>query len=155
MYEREAKERQRAAGGDRKSKNAKAVPKKSSGANGDARDAAGKAVGVSGFSVDCATKVLKQGSKELQKAVEQKKIKVSTAARLAQVPKRVQREAVKGGKAAVRNAIEQHAPTPWGPPTTQDLAPPPAGSTVETITYPLRTDGKKSRGSRIGSQPAI
>jgi hypothetical protein len=39
---------------------------------GDARDKAGKAVGVSGRSVDFATKVLSQGEPELIKAVDEK-----------------------------------------------------------------------------------
>ena len=120
MYEREAKERQREAG---KAHGRGKVPKKSSGANGDARDAAGKAVGVSGYSVDAATKVLKKGTPELQEAVDKGTIKVSAAARLAESPKRVQRSALKSGPMAIRNAIEQHSPTPWGPTTTQDLAP--------------------------------
>jgi hypothetical protein len=47
---------------------------------GDARDQAGKAVGVSGKSIDYAVKVLNQGVSELVAAVEQDKLAVSTAA---------------------------------------------------------------------------
>ena len=109
MYEREAKERQRI----RKGKQAGASVKNSAQLNGQkSRDAAGKAVGVSGFSVDAATKVLKKGAPELQEAVDKGTIKVSTAARLAEAPKRVQRSALKAGSSAVRIAIEQSAPTP-------------------------------------------
>lgn len=46
----------------------------------DARDAAGKAAGVSGKSVDFATKVLTHGTPELIKAVDEGRMAVSTAA---------------------------------------------------------------------------
>jgi len=113
MYDEAAKERKREgqkAGGRGRKKN---LVENSSPSNGQkSRDAAGAAVGVSGFSVDAATKVLKKGVPELQQAVDKGTIKVSTAARLADAPKVTQREAIKGGKAAVRAAIERHAPSP-------------------------------------------
>lgn len=57
-----------------------------------ARDAAGKEFGVSGKSVDHATKVLEKGVPELIEAVEEGRIAVSTAAILAHEPEEVQRE---------------------------------------------------------------
>jgi hypothetical protein len=60
----------------------------------DARDAAGKAVGVSGKSVDFATRVLKQGAPELVQAVDEGRIAVSTAAVIAADPLEQQREYV-------------------------------------------------------------
>lgn len=59
---------------------------------GDARDAAGKEFGVSGKSVDHATKVLEKGVPELIEAVDEGRIAVSTAAVLAHEPDEVQRE---------------------------------------------------------------
>lgn len=47
---------------------------------GSARDAAGKAVGVSGKSVDYASKVLRHGTKSLIAAVDEGRMAVSTAA---------------------------------------------------------------------------
>jgi hypothetical protein len=77
-----------------------------------ARDVAGEKFNVSGKTVDAAAKVLKQGSKEVVKAVESGKMKVSTAARLVEAPKAVQSAAVKGGQTAVRQAIAEHTPSP-------------------------------------------
>lgn len=57
-----------------------------------ARDAAGKEFGVSGKSVDHATKVLEKGVPELIEAVDEGRIAVSTAAILAHEPEDVQRE---------------------------------------------------------------
>lgn len=63
IYDRQAKERQKASGGDKKSAGAKSVPVHlpEPMTKGDSRDQAAKLVGVSGSSVDFATKVLKQG----------------------------------------------------------------------------------------------
>lgn len=57
------------------------------------------------------------------------------------------------GACYIRKVTAVSADPLGAPRPAQDLAPTPAGSTVETITYPVRTDGKKSRGSRIRSQP--
>lgn len=82
------------------------------GIKGQSRDAAGAKFDVSGKTVDFAERVLKNGSPKLIKAVESGDVKVSTASRLAQAPKAVQEEAIKGGKSAIRAAIEQHVPSP-------------------------------------------
>lgn len=80
QYARAAKERQQASGGDRKSD--ESVPVKVPEPNGgDARDKAGEAVGVSGKSVDQASRVLDKGTPELAKAVDDGEIPVSTAAK--------------------------------------------------------------------------
>lgn len=60
---------------------------------GKARDAAGKEFGVSGKSVDHATKVLEKGVPELVAAMDAGTVAVSTAAKLAQAPVEVQRTA--------------------------------------------------------------
>ena len=64
------------------------------GCKSDARDAAGKAVGVSGKSVDHATKVLTKGVPELVAAVEEGRMAVSTAAILAHETEEEQRDRV-------------------------------------------------------------
>lgn len=81
LYDRAAKERQKASGGDRKSGKAKSVQENlPEPISGQARDAVGKAVGVSGRMIDFATKVLTQGEPELVKAVDEGRMAVSTAA---------------------------------------------------------------------------
>jgi hypothetical protein len=77
----------------------------------DARTVAGQKFGVGGKTVDAAAKVLAKAAPEVVKAVERGTMPVATAARLAEAPKKVQVAAVAEGKAAVRKAIETHAPT--------------------------------------------
>jgi len=74
-------------------------------ASSSARDAAGKALGVGGKSVDYATKVLTKGVPELVAAVEEGRMAVSTAAVLTAEPEEEQRtQAVK--------ATRTYAPKP-------------------------------------------
>ena len=88
-FDKAAKERQIAA---QNNNAAKAVPANLPGQSGDARDLAGKALGVGGKSVDHATKVLTKGVPELVKAVEEGRMAVSSAAVLASEPEEVQKE---------------------------------------------------------------
>lgn len=82
LYDRQAKERQKASGGDRKSQSKKSVQENlPEPIHGQARDQVGQAVGVSGKSIDHATKVLNNGTEKLVSAVEADLIAVSTAAR--------------------------------------------------------------------------
>jgi hypothetical protein len=60
-------------------------------ASGDARDLAGRAVGVSGKSVDYATRVLKDGVPELVSACDAGRLAVSRAARMVELPAQDQR----------------------------------------------------------------
>lgn len=92
IYDSAAKERQKASGGDRKSNGKSVVENLPQPNAGKSRDKAGEAVGVSGKSVDYATKVLKQGVPELAKAVDEGRMAISTAAILATEPEEVQRE---------------------------------------------------------------
>jgi len=94
LYDEQAKERQRA----RKGHQAGASPENLPELHTDARDAAGKAVGVSGRSVDFATRVINQGTPELVKAVDEGKMAVSTAAVYATEPEEVQRAVVNNPK---------------------------------------------------------
>lgn len=67
----DAKERQRASGGDRKSERAKSVPElvPEPVAKGETRDQIGKLVGVTGRTIQDAVKVIEKGIPELAKAV--------------------------------------------------------------------------------------
>lgn len=103
-YQHKAKERMRAGGGDKRSKEAKEpgpenLPDPIED-RGDARDHAAAALNVSGRTVDHASKVVKDGSTRLKEAVTKGDIKVSTAAQLADLPKatqnRIRRAAVPG-----------------------------------------------------------
>lgn len=79
LYEQQAKERQ-------KRKPADSVPENLPEQKHDARDAAGKAFGVSGKSVDYAKRVIEKGIPELAQAVDSGRMAVSTAAGLATEP---------------------------------------------------------------------
>jgi len=79
IYDRQAKERQKNHGGTAPGK--KSLPVNLPELKGDARDHAAKAVGVSGKTVDYATKVLKTATPEVIKAVDEGRMAVSTAAR--------------------------------------------------------------------------
>jgi len=92
MYDAAAKER-RTEGG--KHKDVENLPQAE---KSRARDAAGKAVGVSGKSVDYASKVLRQGTPELVKAVDEGRMAVSTAAIYASEPPGVQQEVLSDPK---------------------------------------------------------
>jgi hypothetical protein len=91
IYEQQAKERLNTKGGHSGPVN---LPE----AKGDARDAAGKAFGVSGKSVDHAKRVIEQGIPELAVAVDSGRMAVSTAAILATEPEEVQRAEIEHPK---------------------------------------------------------
>jgi ParB-like chromosome segregation protein Spo0J len=91
LYDKLAKERQ-------KRKPAGSVPANLPEQKTDARDAVGKAVGVSGKTIDHATRVLDKGIPELAKAVDEGRMAVSTAAILATEPPEVQRQNLESGR---------------------------------------------------------
>lgn len=80
---------------------------------GKARDQAAALVGVSGRSVDHASKVLKHGDPEVVNAVKAGQVPVSVAARLVDVAKPEQRAAIAGGKEAIKRTV---AELPAAPP---------------------------------------
>ena len=94
FYDRQAKERMSAGGGDKKSKAAKSgvvnvsppivEPTKS-------RDAAGKVVNVSGTLIDRAREVIEKTVPEVAKAVEEGRLSVTKGADLVGEPEEVQR----------------------------------------------------------------
>jgi ParB-like chromosome segregation protein Spo0J len=93
-YANQAKERM-AEGGKHKGKENLPYPVSD---KGQARDLAGKAVGVSGKSIDHAARVLEKGIPELAKAVDEGRMAVSTAAILATESPEVQAEEIANPK---------------------------------------------------------
>ena len=91
VYEKQAKERQQVRKGDQAGASVENLPQLDSG---KARDKAGAAFGVSGKSVDHATRVIEKGIPELAKAVDEGKIKISRAAEIAKKEPEVQRKHV-------------------------------------------------------------
>lgn len=96
IYDRQARERQATSMGGANPQLVENLPE----AGARARDAAGKAIGVSGKSVDHATKVLKLGIPELVAAVDEGRMAVSTAALLAHESEEVQLEGAARAKRA-------------------------------------------------------
>jgi hypothetical protein len=94
VYDKLAKERQKAGGAaGGKATHGKVPVTVPEPSRSDSRDAAGKAVGVSGSLVDRGTKVLRKGEPELVKAVEEGRMSVTTAAAFADEDPESQKEA--------------------------------------------------------------
>lgn len=94
------------AAAESRMKSGKANP----GANlpeGRARDQAGKAVGVSGKTVEAAEKVLEKASPEIVEMVQRSELSVSAAATVADLPKREQKKIAKEGPKAVKEAAKE------------------------------------------------
>lgn len=114
VFEKLAKERQR--GGQGGKLLVENVPE----ANSRSRDMAGKAVGVSGKSIDHATKVLEKGVPELVEAVEGNRIAISAAAIVASKPAEVQREILTKPnlKRGIRETVKKEVPVEKPKPST-------------------------------------
>jgi ParB-like chromosome segregation protein Spo0J len=95
LFDKLAKERQKARKGNQPGATPETLPELR---KGDARDAAGKAVGVSGKLIDSAAKVRKEGVPELAKAVEEGRISVSMAAKLADADSDTQNKVASAAK---------------------------------------------------------
>ena len=79
---------------------------------GKSRDKAGAAVGVSGYSVNAASKVLENGSKQLQELCDSGQVAVSAAAKIADLPKQRQNELIATAKTepgSIKKAVAQAA----------------------------------------------
>ena len=123
FYEEEARGRQAAAGGDRRSVGA-TVPEAIDGKR--ARDDAAKAFDVSPRSVQSAKKVLTNGVPELQAAVSSGAVGVAPAAEVAKLPPERQREVVAEGPASVTRAaktVREERKAAPADATTQPAAP--------------------------------
>lgn len=128
IFKKEAKERRKAGqvkggktAGKSRPKLADSSVENLPPSKGKARDQDGAAVNVSGKSVDFAEKVIKHGTPELQRAVDSGEVAVSTAAKLAGLPKQEQKKALAAGKQGIQKAVAVAKP----------LKPP--------IEYPLST----------------
>lgn len=136
IYDRAAGERQREgqkSGGRGNTKNlVENLPPSLDG--GKSRDLAGKAVGVSGKSIDHATRVIKQAIPEVVKAVDEGRMAVSTAAILATEPAEVQLAEVTNPK---RNRTYKH-------PKPEQTADDASNDEPEPVTV----DGVKAQGIR-------
>lgn len=91
LYDQQAKERQKLSKGRGK----KGVNDSTHLLEGKSRDHAGAAVGISGPSIDAARTVRQQGIPELVSAVEQDRVNVRTAAKIAKQPPEIQQEILK------------------------------------------------------------
>lgn len=109
---------------------------------------AARALNVSKRSVHNAKQVIEHGAKAVQKAVEQGKLAVSTAAELATsgATKTEQTEAVKGGKEAIKEVLKKPVAEPVHHP--KEMAGP-LMAHVSTLTKMLN-DLKKRSGERGG-----
>jgi len=105
-YDKQAKERQKLSEG-----RGKKGPVKLPDLKGDARDAAGKAVGVSGKLVDNARVVREKGVPELYEAVEQGRMSVTRAAELTERDEKEQREMAEQATATGGRYRNQHPKT--------------------------------------------
>ena len=116
IYEKQAKDRQRASGGDQSKK--AVVENLPQPEATKARDAAGKAFGVSGKSVDHAKRVIDKGIPELANAVDSGRMAVSTAAILATESPEVQKAELENPK---RNRT--YKPNRGGGPSGEPVTP--------------------------------
>ena len=118
MYDDAAKERQKQAGGDRKSEKAKSVVGNCTQpiATGRSRDQVGQAFGVSGGTVDRARVVIEKGIPEIAQAVDAGKISVHRGKEIATSPKHLQKElfeeAERGPKGRPSPTSQPCAPEP-------------------------------------------
>jgi hypothetical protein len=90
LYDRQAKERQK-QGGERGRRKQHGLPVTTPEAKGEAREIAGKSVGVGGSTIDRATKVLKKGVPEFIQAVDEGRLPIYPTAKLVDQPPGVQR----------------------------------------------------------------
>lgn len=144
FFDERAKERQREGGKDHGKGHPKVVanlpqPKQSR----KSRDDAAAAVGVGGRTVDYASKVLKNGTPELIQAVDTGKMKVSAAAKLAEEPKKVQREVLESGRKVTQDGVEPEEGKPRGVGIYR------ANEAIACLKRIPKNDGLRKRGFQI------
>ena len=129
----------------------------------DARDVVGKAVGVSGKTIDYATRVLKQGTPELVRAVDDGRIAVSTAAIVSAdspeeqrayvqgTPKRKYRSTKGGGEFGGVTQREQDSASPEPAPNTgaRGVGVRRANEAVDCLKRIPKHDPLRARGFQI------
>jgi hypothetical protein len=158
MYDEAAKRRQQASGGDKKSPKAKSVQEKfPEPIHRQARDEVGKVVGVSGKLIDSGTKVLTEAVPELVKAVDEGRLSVSNAAKVAAQPEQMQRavaEQAKFSGGRYRMPVIEMAPAP--DPDTDPEARKSRGKgvalahqAINLLSQIPKNDGLRKRGFQI------
>jgi len=94
-YAAEAKERQKAGGGDKKSARAKSVVKNSTQPiPAKTRDQVGAAIGVSGNTIEKAWRILDKALPEVGQAVEANQLSINRADKIARLPEEKQKQAL-------------------------------------------------------------
>jgi hypothetical protein len=159
-YDDEAKKRMseggKAGGKGRPKQGMETLPSPNSGA---ARDQAGKAVGVSGRSIDYATKVIANAVPEVIQAVDEGRMAVDTAAILSTEPEEVQREEANRPK---RNRTYQSVSKRRDAPSEPEPEPEPetnrksrgvgvalANEAIDCLTRIPKNDALRKRGFQI------
>jgi ParB-like chromosome segregation protein Spo0J len=117
--------------------------------SGQTRDQIGKAVGVSGKSIDHASKVLRDGTPKLIAAVEGDKIAVSTAAKVALMPAQQQDEFVERakGKPTTRKAVVKAEDKPEG--EVRGVGVTRANEAINCLIRIPKNDALRKRGFQI------
>jgi hypothetical protein len=146
LYEKAAKERQKLSEG-RGKKGMENLPHLN---QGTARDLAGKAVGVSGKTVDYGAKVLRDGTPALIAAVDADRIAISTAARMAAMPDDAQDEfaaKTKGRHGARKNERIEPEEKPEG--VSRGVGVMRANEAINCLMRIPKNDGLRKRGFQI------
>ena len=146
IYEKAAKERQKLSEG-RGQKGVENLPHLN---QGRARDLAGKAVGVSGKTVDYGSRVLRDGTPALIAAVDADKIAISTAARMAAMPDDAQDEfaaKTKGRRGARKNERIEPEEKPEG--VSRGVGVMRANEAINCLMRIPKNDGLRKRGFQI------
>ncbi len=145
-YDQQANERQRGGQGG------KLLMENLPQANGSARDAAGKAFGVSGKSVDNATRVLNSGNVELIEAVDKDHIAVSTAARLSsRAPEEISKtlDNAKNGCRRPRSVDNEPPVEDSAPGKVRGVGVMRANEAIDALKRIPKNDGLRKRGFQI------
>lgn len=95
LYDKRAKERQKAGGKAGRQKQLDGVPANLPEPRSDSRDQVGESFGISGKNVDRATRIQREGVSELVTAVDAGKLSVNKAVYIASHPEDVQRDLLK------------------------------------------------------------
>jgi hypothetical protein len=151
LYEKAAKERMQ-TGGEKSGKvrRNEGVVNLPSLHEGTARDQAGKAVGVSGKTVDYGAKVLRDGTPALIAAVDADRIAISTAARMAAMPDDAQDEfaaKTKGRHGARKNERIEPEEKPEG--VSRGVGVMRANEAINCLMRIPKNDGLRKRGFQI------
>lgn len=131
VYDKQAKERMTAGANKGRQSQKGAVENLPQADSARARDAVGKAIGVSGKSIDYATRVLNRGTQELVKSVDEGRMAVSTAAILATEDRDTQLAEINRPKRNRKYTVGSGTVKPVGKDEPKTAAPVIAESTTE------------------------